>query len=169
MPYRTPVRAAFILALAGLLAACGGPDSPSGPASSAGAPAQPSEERNFKDFGEYVVHYNAITTDQISPEVAREYGITRSPNRAMLNVSILRKEEGSAGRPVSGSVSARVVNLTGQLKSVQMREITEGEAVYFIGELSVANAETLIFDISATPMNETSRFDVRYQKQFYDR
>ena len=33
--------------------------------------------------------------------------------------------------------------------------------------LPVANEETLVFSIDVTPMNETSRFSVRYMKQFY--
>jgi hypothetical protein len=39
--------------------------------------------------------------------------------------------------------------------------------VYYIGEVPVANRETLIFDISATPINESSRFDARFQQQFF--
>jgi len=167
MPQRTWPRAASVITLVGILGACGGPDPGATLTPPSGSPAQASEEKNFRDFGDYVVHFNAIATDQISPDVAREYSITRSPNRAMLNVSILRKESNSPGRAVAGSVSARVVNLTGQLKSVEMRQITEGEAIYYIGEINVANGETLIFDISVTPLNETSRFDVRYQQQFY--
>ena len=120
-----------------------------------------------KDFGDYVLHFNALSTDQLSAEVARQYNIARSQNRGMLNVSILRKQEGSVGIPVSGSVSASAVNLTGQLKTVTLREIREGEAVYYIGEVAVANAETLIFTIDVTPMNESSRFTVRYKKQFF--
>ena len=41
-------------------------------------------------FGDYEIHYNALTTDQLSPEVAKAYGIVRSGSRAMLNVSVLR-------------------------------------------------------------------------------
>ena len=120
-----------------------------------------------KDFGDYVVHFNALSTDQLSAEIARQYDIARSQNRGMLNVSILRKREGFVGTPVSGSVSASAINLTGQLKTVTMREIKEGEAVYYIGEVAVANAEALIFTIDVTPMNESSRFTIRYQKQFF--
>jgi len=36
---------------------------------------------NSKDFGEYVVHFNALATDVLPPQVAREYRITRSRNR----------------------------------------------------------------------------------------
>lgn len=122
---------------------------------------------NFRDFGNYVVHFNAISTNQLTPDIARQYGIVRSDNRAMLNVSIIKKEPATTGVPVSGSVSASAVNLTGQHKNMTLREIREEQAVYYIGELPVANEETLIFTIDVTPMNEPSRFSVRYMKQFY--
>lgn len=159
-------RLATAVCIAVLLSACGPSDSQ---ATRSGAPAQVSEERNYRDFGEYVVHYNAISTDELSPDIARAYRITRSPNRAMLNVSILRKNPDAPGTPVTSKVTARVVNLTGQLKSVELREIREAEAVYYIGELKVANTETLIFDISATPDGTQNPLTVRYQKQFYSR
>ena len=127
------------------------------------------EHENYRDFGDYVVHFNALSTSELPAEVARGYNITRSKNRAMLNVSIIRKEEGTTGRPVTGSVSARATNLTGQLKTVAMREIIEdgGSAVYYIGETQVANGETLIYTIDVTPINENSRFSATYKKQFF--
>jgi DNA ligase (NAD+) len=39
--------------------------------------------------------------------------------------------------------------------------------IYYIGEIAIANAETLIFTLDVTPINEPSRFTVRFQKQFY--
>ena len=146
-----------------LAAAC---EQPAQPTTAAPEPALRGTE-SFRDFGDYVVHFNAISTDQLTPDIARQYGIVRSNNRAMLNVSIIRKEPGTTGAPVTGSVSASAVNLTGQHKDMTLREIREGEAIYYIGELPVANEETLIFTIDATPMNESSRFSVRYMKQFY--
>jgi hypothetical protein len=154
------------LSVAGLLAACG--PGPGDSSRASGAPAELSDEVFFKDFGAYTLHYNAVGTNLISPEIAKAYGIVRSPNRAMINVSILRKNADAVGTPVRGTVVAEVVNLTGQLKTVEMRQITEGEAIYYIGELNVANAETLIVTISATPEGETRPLTVRYKKQFYD-
>jgi len=146
-----------------LAAAC---EQPTQPTAATPEPALRATE-NFRDFGDYVVHFNAISTNQLTPEIARQYGIVRSNNRAMLNVSIIRKEPGTTGLPVPGSVSASAVNLTGQHKNMTLREIREEEAVYYIGELPVANQETLVFSIDVTPMNESSRFSVRYMKQFY--
>lgn len=122
---------------------------------------------SFRDFGDYVVHFRAFRSDELSPQVARSYGITRSQNRALLNVSIIRKEDGTIGTPVKGAISAEVHNLVGQYKNIQMREIEDDTAIYYIGETSISNAETLIFNIDVTPMGEGSRFSVRFRQQFY--
>ena len=129
-------------------------------------PALASTETS-KDFGDYVVHFNALSTEQLSPDVARQYDIIRSANRALLNVSIIKKEPGTVGASVSGAVSASAINLTGQLKNITIREIREEEAIYYIGEAMIANEETLIFTIDVTPLNESSRFSIRYMKQFF--
>ncbi|MEJ2297702.1 MAG: DUF4426 domain-containing protein, partial [Woeseiaceae bacterium] len=79
----TLVRTLVSFSLLGLLVACGGRgDSASSPQ------AQPAEDTSA-DIGDYVVHFSAQTTDQLSPEIARAYNILRSKNRAMLNVSII--------------------------------------------------------------------------------
>jgi len=137
-----------------------------GPAGDRPRSAEP-ETATSRDFGDYILYFNAIRTDQLTPEVARQYNIVRSKNRALLNVSMVRKEEGSTGVPVPGSVSAQAVNLNGQLKNLSVRQVTEGEAVYFIGDVAVGSGETLVFTVDATPINETSRFSVRFVREFY--
>ena len=108
--------------------------------------------------------FSAQSTDQLPPEVARAYNIVRSKNRAILNVSILRASDSQA---VTADVTVKTVNLTGQLKNVTMRQINEQEAIYYIGEVAVANRETLIFDISVTPDGEDSPSEIRFKRQFY--
>lgn len=146
------------LPLLGLLSACGGPGE------SAVAPdAQPAGATS-ENIGDHVVHFSAQTTDQLPPEVARAYSIVRSKNRAMLNVSVLRASDNTA---VEASVTVKAVNLTGQLKNITMRQIDEQDAIYYIGEVAVANRETLIFDISVTPEGADSPSDVRFKRQFF--
>lgn len=148
----------FVSSLVVLLAACGGPGE------SATVPqAQPAEASSVSADG-FTIHFSALSTDQLPPEVARQYNIVRSKNRAMLNVSILNDETGGAS---TGSVSVKTVNLTGQLKNVNMRKIQEQEAIYYIGEIPVANSETLVFDITVVPEGNDSPIDVRFKRQFY--
>jgi hypothetical protein len=120
-----------------------------------------------KDFGEYVLYFNALNTDQLSPEIAREYGIVRSKSRAMLNVSMRRKLENGSTEAVTGAVSASAINLNGQLMTMTLREIREETAIYYVGELGITNGEVLIYTVDATPSNEASRFTVRFKKQFF--
>ncbi len=121
----------------------------------------------MQDFGDYTLHFNAMTTDRLTAEVAQRHGIVRSGNRAMLNVSIVMNREGAIGIPVRGTVDVSAANLTGQLKPVSLREITEAEAIYYIGESNVADGETLVYTIDATPIDETTPMSVRYMKQFF--
>ena len=116
------------------------------------------------DIGDYTVHVSAQSTDQLPPQVAQAYNIVRSKNRAMLNVSVIRKADQA---PVSASITVKTVNLTGQLKDVTMRRISEQDAIYYIGETPVANRETLIFDISVQPEGAARASDVRFKRQFY--
>jgi len=126
------------------------------------APAEPTQQ----DFGDFEVHYNAVRTDELTPAVARAYGIERSANRVMLNVSLLRKGADGRATPVDGTVSATAYNLNGQLKNLQMRRITEGDSIYFIGEVGISGTEILVFDIDATPTDQPSQYSVQFKREF---
>lgn len=140
----------------------------SGPLSSAwAAPAEPSNE-TFQDFGSYEVHYNAVRTDALTPEVARSYAIQRSTNRVMLNVTVLRKDANKGPRkPVDATVQVNAYNLNGQLKPIDVRRISEGEAIYYIGEVSITGTEILVFDITVTPAGEKSPFKMKLKREFF--
>ena len=146
------------LSLLGLLSACGGPGE------SADVPVAQPAGATSETIGDHVVHFSAQTTDQLPPEVARAYSIVRSKNRAMLNVSVLRATDNAA---VEADVAVKAVNLTGQLKSITMRQIEEQDAIYYIGALAVANLETLIFDITVTTGGVDTPSQVRFIRQFF--
>lgn len=143
------------------LAACGGAGD------SASAPVAEPEDASSADIGNYVVHFSAQSTDHLPPAIAREYNIVRSKNRAMLNVSVIRKSDST---PVTAEVDVTTVNLTGQLKNVTMRKIEEpGDivAIYYVGDTTVANREVLVFDISVKPEGEAAASELRFKRQFY--
>jgi hypothetical protein len=122
---------------------------------------------NSKDFGEFVIHYNAMATDMVPPEVARKYRITRSQNRGMINITVLKKVLSSPGQPVHARVEVNARNLAGQGRAIRMREIREGNAIYYIGEFGVANEETLNFDVRARPQGSMETVEVRFSQDFY--
>ena len=130
---------------------------------SSGAEAQQSQ-----DFGDYVVHYNALNTNFIPPQVAQGYGIKRSSSRALLNLTVLKKVMDNPGTPVSAKVSASGTNLTGQLREIEIRELNDTEgAIYYIGEFPIHNLETFNFTVNVQPEGEAEPMLVKFRQQFY--
>ena len=121
-----------------------------------------------QDFGPFVVHYNALTTNLIPPQVAQGYDIKRSSSRALLNITLLRKVMDNPGSPTGAEVTATATNLTGQRREINIREIRENEgAIYYIGEFPVHNLETYKFNVTVTPEGETEPLVVKFSQQFY--
>ncbi len=121
-----------------------------------------------KQVGNYIIHINALTTDQLPTEVARGYKISRSKNRAMLNVSV-REKSADAETPVAASIKVIAKNLSNQQKNVDVREIKETDpiAIYYIGELPVSNEETITFNLDVTPAGATKPLLLSYSQQFF--
>jgi hypothetical protein len=164
MRARSLTRAALLLAALAGIGACNQqqPSDISGKPQAA-APSEPTHQ----DFGDFQVHYNALRTDELAAGVARAYGIERSANRVLLNVAMLARRADGSTVPVDGSVSVRAYNLNGQLKDLQMRRITEGDSLYFIGEVGIAGAEILVFDIDAQPNGAPGSYQVQFKREFF--
>ncbi len=127
-----------------------------------------SEAQQSQDFGDYVVHYTALNTNFIPPQVAKGYGIHRSSSRALLNITVLKKVMDNPGTPVKAIVTASGTNLTGQRREIDIREIEEAEgAIYYIGELPVHNRETYNFTVEVHPEGESNPLVVKFRQQFY--
>lgn len=130
--------------------------------------ATPAEAQQSQDFGDYVVHYNALNTNLIPPQVAQGYGIQRSSSRALLNVTVLKKVMDTPGTPVSAKIAASGTNLTGQRRDIPIREISDPEgAIYYIGEFPVHNMETYRFNIEVDIEGEEDPLVVKFKQQFY--
>jgi len=128
----------------------------------------PAIAQQAQEFGDYVVHYNALSSSLLTPEVAKAYGIRRSDSRALINISVLKNTGEQAATAVNAAVSTSGRNLTGQTRNVEMREIDDGDgAIYYIGELSVRNMETFDFTVVVTPEGQSKPLNVKFRQQFY--
>jgi len=161
----TLIRPSLIAAVGLLAAGCGQPDS--GSATGDDGIEVLAAIENLKDFGDYVLHFNALTTDQLEPEIAAEYGIVRSNNRVLINISLLQDQEIGLATAVPASVRVSARNLTGQLRNIAVQEIREGDAIYYLGETTVDDSESLIFTVEATPEAGGDLLTVSFQRQFF--
>lgn len=121
-----------------------------------------------QQFNEYTVHYNALNSSLIAPQVAKTYNIRRSDSRGLLNIAVLKNVDNQLPVAVRALVTVSARNLIGQTRQVEMREIIEsGDAVYYIGELSVRNMETFSFTVMITPEGEGKAHELKFNQQFY--
>ena len=117
-------------------------------------------------FGPLEIHYNAITTDELQPEVARAYKIERSKARGLLTVSVLKQNKMGAASPVPAKISVYATTLSQQLANIEMREIREGTAIYYLGEFRVAPPDTLKFTATVEVAGEPKR-EMVFNQQFF--
>ena len=135
----------------------------------AGLGLGPALAENSTKVPGYTIHHNALTTDQLAPDVARSYGIQRSKNRGLLNVSVIKEQPGTTGTPVSATVTATSRNLQGVIRELAMREVRDGTAVYYLGEFPVEHAETLKFAVQVRPQGEATSYAADLSQEFFTR
>lgn len=115
----------------------------------------------------YKIHHNAIATAILTPEIARSYGIVRSKYRGLINISIIKTVAGTTGMPVEAVVTARWRNLIGRNQAISLRKVTEGSAIYYIGEFPIVNGENLIFNLEVKPMGQPKFYKAELSQEFY--
>jgi hypothetical protein len=81
------------------------------------AMAQPAIAQQSQSFDGYTIHYNAINTSQLTPQIAQAYGIQRSSSRALLNITVLREQ--AAGQPARVCTSRNKNSMTTLLPSAK--------------------------------------------------
>lgn len=117
-------------------------------------------------FGSLEVHYNALTTNELQPEVARAYKIERSKTRGMVTMSVLQKNKMGVLAPVPAKLTVYATNLTQQLSNIEMRKIQEGHAIYYLGDFRVTAPDTLRFTATIEVQGEPKHEMVFTQKFF---
>lgn len=117
-------------------------------------------------FGSLEIHYNALTTNELLPEVARAYKIERSKTRGLLTISVLKKNEKGVSEPIPARITMRATNITQQLSPLAIREIKEGTAVYYLAEFRVAAPDTITFQGVVEAAGEPRR-EIKFSQSFY--
>ena len=123
---------------------------------------------NSRDIGDYIVHYSALPTTSLSAKIAKQYDITRSNNRGMLNVAVIKKAQNEGGKdtPVTAKITAYATNLNSQLKTLEMRELRDQNSVYYIGEFNISDGEALDFTITVSP-EQAAPQTIMFKQNFF--
>ena len=108
-------------------------------------------------FGDVTIHANAISTMQLLPAMAKQYGIARDAQHGLLNVSIEQ-----AGHTISASVTAQVGDLTGHARPLALRETAENGDVDYLGEFAIDGSGTYVFTVTATIPGKSQPLTARF-------
>ena len=113
-------------------------------------------------FGQYELHYIVIPTTMLKPEIAAEYDISRGKDRALVNVSLLNREK----KPVNATITGDSQNLLGQLQDLDFKQVTEGDAIYYLAEIRFADQEVHRIKIEATAPDGKSTL-LKFSQKLY--
>jgi hypothetical protein len=167
---QTPARCTVISALLLMLVAGTAPATVPAPAAAATAPAKPSltlsSGLNSTQSAGFTVHYNAMPSTQLTPDIASRYGITRSSNRALLNVSVMKGPRATEAVAVTARIEATAINAAGQRQALNLREVRDRGAIYYLGEARIDERDELVFELVVTPEGGTP-INARYRQEFW--
>ena len=126
------------------------------------------EAGQLKTDDGYEIQYNALHTQSLPAQMAHAYQVVRSKTRGILTVSVLKIDEKPQllNKSVPAQVTAQAINLNNQLKTLDMRIVQEGNAIYHIGEFSFSNEESLTFTLHVVPEKGKAR-DISFTQQFF--
>ncbi|GAA4875519.1 DUF4426 domain-containing protein [Ferrimonas pelagia] len=127
----------------------------------------PASAEQKLQVGDYAIHYVSFGSTFLTPQIAKNYGITRSRYTGLVNVSVIdtsQPTDETHAVPVAISGTAR--NLLGSSKTLEFKEIREGDAIYYIAELSHSNEETFTFNIELSNGSDLNT-KLRFEQKFY--
>lgn len=131
----------------------------------AAAPAATADQ--FVAYGEYEVHYNAFNSTFLEPDVAESYGLTRSKNLALINVSVLQKQGDGSKQAVTAKVTGSASNLIGQSEDLSFKEIREADALYYIGGLRFSGEQQMRITLDVQPDPNQPAYSIQFEQTFY--
>ena len=120
-----------------------------------------------QSFGDYDVHYMALTSSELDKDVAKLYGITRSRNLGYMMISVMKN--GVSKMPVAwdGKLEAEMSNLIGQKRTLEFTRIQETDALYFYSTFDFYDKNHYRFHVKVTPQGEKRTYDVKFDQKFY--
>lgn len=115
---------------------------------------QPKEITTQEKFGDYTIHYNVLNSTKIPPSVAEAYKLVRGEDRALVNISVTKTENGKTSLGLPAQVKGDTKNLMQQTQALKFIEINEGEATYYLAPFVYNNEDVLHFNIKVSTKDD---------------
>jgi hypothetical protein len=139
-----------------LLAACSGGETPQ-PASF----VPPATAKSA--FGDLRVHYNALPTLALSEAAAREYGVPRDADHALVVIALRRAQAGDETM-ADGEVAVIASDLSGKRQQIALHPVRTGDYVDHVGSVRISPRDSLRFDV--TVKADGKAHELQFQRNF---
>ncbi len=126
-----------------------------------------SHAEQFERVDNYQIHYSAVNTRFLAPDVAAAYDIPRSKVTALLSVSVLEEQPDGSTQPVPAVVNGRVGNLTGQSQALSFRTVREDDAIYQLATFRIQPDEPMRFNLDVRYDRDAEPAEVAFIQRFY--
>lgn len=128
---------------------------------------QTKEITTYKKFGDYTVHFNLFNSSDIPASVAEQFKLVRGKDRAIVNISLVKTENGNTSLGLPAIVSGSARNLMQQKQDLKFIEVKEGGVTYYLAPFVFNNEDLLHFDINVKPSADSSAFAVQFTRTLY--
>lgn len=116
-------------------------------------------------IGNFDIHYMALGSTFLTPNIAKSYGIERSSYKGIINIAVLDiSATGSPAIPVN--ITGVAHNLLDARIDLKFREIREGDAIYYIAEVPYRDDQEINFNIAIKRGNELNT-NLQFKQKFY--
>ncbi|MEZ5523748.1 MAG: DUF4426 domain-containing protein [Pseudomonadales bacterium] len=131
------------------------------------APAAIAEiDETSRETDGHIIYFNVFNSTFLTPEVAQQYGLTRSNYRAILNLAVHEKST-PEGKPIRAILEGTVTNIVQQQRDLQFKEIVEGDAIYYLSDFRITDDDLLTFDIKVRTHADSPGYDLRFKRRVY--
>lgn len=117
--------------------------------------------------GDYVVHYAAINSQSLTPEIAARYGVTRAADQALLVINAQQRKGPGPARAVRASAGGSMRDLVQEPRPLRFRGVTEDGIETLIAPFRFDDLQVLSFDVKVLPAGASAPLLVRFKQQFY--
>lgn len=123
-------------------------------------------EETSRETDTHIFYFNVFNSTFLSPEIAQQYGLTRSKTSAFLNLAVHEKSA-SGDKAIPVILQGTVTNIVQQQRKLNFKEIVEGEAIYYLSDFRITDDDVLTFDIKVRTHADSPGYDLRFKRRVF--
>lgn len=117
--------------------------------------------------GNHDIHYSAVSTRFLTPEVAHQYGLQRSAGLGLVNVSVLEHREDGSTRAVNAAVEGSVGLLDEDPDALNFRTVRDDGSVYQLATFRLQHDAPMHFTLKVRTDRGAEPESVSFIQRFF--